>query len=383
MTKDVQQQGGTFEEQSVFIGLPRQLTIDTTNWRILLHDGITEGGRLFVPRDEGDARWMPIIEELLGWDEFLPNVKGMAMRSAPGVWAIRQLVGTVGAIDVTDGNGVAGNPTINLPDEITKSLTVSGNWIFETNLTAPEFVGDLNGDSNGTHTGDVVGNVTGDLEGDTTGTHIGPVDLRGADDPAFQSDAGAIPQASVNGLVAALATIPPALPTGVITMWYGNTGNVPSGWFLCDGQNGTPDLRNKFILGAGDDYESHDVGGADSFTPGGTIAADGTHTHTGTVASHTLTESEIPSHKHANGVVDNSTGIYNHSTLAANPTSTRTVDGSTNTGTIEGYTSNTGGGSGHTHGLTIDNAGSHTHTFSGIEAASLPPYYALCYIMKG
>lgn len=41
------------------------------------------------------------------------------------------------------------------------------------------------------------------------------------------------------------------IPSGAIIMWSGDTSNIPSGWRLCNGENGTPDLRDRFILGAG------------------------------------------------------------------------------------------------------------------------------------
>jgi hypothetical protein len=41
------------------------------------------------------------------------------------------------------------------------------------------------------------------------------------------------------------------LPTGVIVMWSGALDAIPAGWALCDGSDGTPDLRNRFVLGAG------------------------------------------------------------------------------------------------------------------------------------
>ncbi len=50
-------------------------------------------------------------------------------------------------------------------------------------------------------------------------------------------------------------------PSGVITMWSGSSTNVPSGWTLCDGSDGTPDLRDRFIVGAGGSYTSGDTGG--------------------------------------------------------------------------------------------------------------------------
>lgn len=51
------------------------------------------------------------------------------------------------------------------------------------------------------------------------------------------------------------------LPTGIITLWYGSIINIPAGWLLCDGNNGTPDLRNKFVVGAGNTYAVGATGG--------------------------------------------------------------------------------------------------------------------------
>jgi hypothetical protein len=41
-----------------------------------------------------------------------------------------------------------------------------------------------------------------------------------------------------------------AVPSGAIVMWSGTVASIPQGWLLCDGQNGTPDLRDRFIKGA-------------------------------------------------------------------------------------------------------------------------------------
>lgn len=45
-----------------------------------------------------------------------------------------------------------------------------------------------------------------------------------------------------------------SIPAGLICMWSGSSSNIPSGWALCNGSNNTPDLRDKFVLGAGKDY---------------------------------------------------------------------------------------------------------------------------------
>ncbi len=65
------------------------------------------------------------------------------------------------------------------------------------------------------------------------------------------------------------------LPRGAIIMWSGET--VPEGWALCDGQNGTPDLRDRFVVGSGLSYSIGSEGGANSVT---------------------LTINHIPSHSH-------------------------------------------------------------------------------------
>lgn len=132
--------------------------------------------------------------------------------------------------------------------------------------------------------------------------------------------------------------VAPPVPTGVIVMWSGTTSNIPTGWVLCDGQNSTPDLRDRFIVGAGSTYNA---------------AATGGSTSTG---SHTLTVNEIPAHNHTFSYT-----APNQQTPAPSFNQANNV-GSPNT--VNTNVGNTGGGQGHTH------------------ANSLPPYLALAYIMK-
>ena len=67
------------------------------------------------------------------------------------------------------------------------------------------------------------------------------------------------------------------VPKGGIIIWSGSANDIPTGWVLCDGSNGTPDLRDRFVLGAGNNYA---VG-----------AKAGEETHT-------LTIDEMPKHSH-------------------------------------------------------------------------------------
>jgi len=63
---------------------------------------------------------------------------------------------------------------------------------------------------------------------------------------------------------------------GVITAWSGAIGNIPPGWSICDGNNGTPDLRDKFIISAGPSFSVDNEAGSKTHTH--TAIGDG-HSH--------------------------------------------------------------------------------------------------------
>lgn len=134
------------------------------------------------------------------------------------------------------------------------------------------------------------------------------------------------------------------IPTGMISLWYGSIGSVPLGWYLCDGTNGTPDLRDKFVVGAGSTYSVAATGGAAD-------AIVVSHTHTATVTD--------PGHFH--GI---SSGIAN---VATNSNQAYPAGAQTN---VVSQTKVTG--------ITVSNASTGV---SGTNA-NLPPYYALAYVMK-
>lgn len=177
------------------------------------------------------------------------------------------------------------------------------------------------------------------------------------------------------------------MPTGGIIMWSGSIASIPSGWNLCDGTNGTPDLRDRFVVGAGSTYAVGATGGATS----GTTSSNGAHTHTGDTGSTTLTSDQIPAHTHT-GTTDTS-GAHKHGitwTQYQQGTGTGRQyytpfdagGGTADNGVVSAgdhthtfTTDSTGGGQGHTH--TISSDGAHTHTVD-----TVPPYYALAYIMK-
>ena len=68
-----------------------------------------------------------------------------------------------------------------------------------------------------------------------------------------------------------------SIPKGTILPWYGKSSDIPDGFALCDGTKGTPDLRNRFLVGAGSNYSLGDTGGEDQVTLSGTQI--GNHYH--------------------------------------------------------------------------------------------------------
>lgn len=127
------------------------------------------------------------------------------------------------------------------------------------------------------------------------------------------------------------------IPSGLIAIWSGSLGSVPSGWVLCDGTNSTPDLRNSFILGAGNSYAVGATGGS--------------------------TDAIVVSHTHS---INDPGHFHNYSAP--------TTPGGGGGGGLGSQTSaNTDT---KTTGISINTAGT-----SG-SGANMPPYYALAFIMK-
>lgn len=122
------------------------------------------------------------------------------------------------------------------------------------------------------------------------------------------------------------------IPSGIICMWSGSIDTIPVGWALCDGNNGTPNLLDRFIVGAGSTYAVGNTGGSNTVT---------------------LTVEEIPSHKHSEIKPEKGYTAYD---AIGSSTSQLYVDAGETTST-----GNTGGGQPH---------------------ENRPPYYALAYIMK-
>ena len=148
------------------------------------------------------------------------------------------------------------------------------------------------------------------------------------------------------------------IPKGTIIMFNGSI--IPQGWLLCDGSNGTPDLRNRFIVGVGvgDKYKLNDTGGASEIR---------------------LNVNQIPAHTHNGTCSTGQDGNHTH-----------------NLHLKQGCTNKSGGNDRtvtNCHGWEdrrTEPSGDHTHTTNCVMSntgnnlphENRPPYYALAFIMK-
>lgn len=276
---------------------------------------------------------------------------------------------------VADGTGVSVGLNVGASKTLSAAGTInaaSGTLILPQNtVTAQTAEGAVVWDTNddlltvGTGTGrktmvDTVATQT--LSGKTfTSPTINGGTINNAPIGASTPASGAFTTLSANGAVS-------FLPLGVIVLWYGDINNPPQGWRVCDGNFNTPDLRNRFVVGAGDTYAVNTTGGSKD-------AVVVSHNHT---AVSTVTEpNEGRGHGHqfifANGTQTSpnqtQTGgfMVNQATNVpvgpntANATVTNQI-GANTTGITVGTVVNTNGVDG--------------------EDANLPPYYALAYIMR-
>ena len=150
-------------------------------------------------------------------------------------------------------------------------------------------------------------------------------------------------------------------PAGGIILWSGSTASIPSGWVLCDGSNSTPDLRDRFVVGAGSSYAVNATGGASSVT---------------------LATSQIPAHNHSasssSSTTINDSG-HSHSISALRPSeSGNTISTSAGGAAVTASTNSA------TTGITASTSTSTSigNTGGGGSHENRPPYYALAYIMK-
>lgn len=208
------------------------------------------------------------------------------------------------------------------------------------------------------------------------------------------------------------------VPSGFIGMWSGSANTIPTGWALCDGANGTPNLTDRFVLGAGKAYQPGATGGAATATPSvaagnaktgvslSTAAPGGTAGKATTgigvqnaalsiwtgaagtgigIQGTTLDGNTLPNHGHTYSGGSQTTRVsLDQATIKTVSESARNTGATGNSWAHAHGVSDPGhahavGSSEHSHGVTDSG---HTHALTAQAISTMPPYYALCLIIK-
>ena len=271
------------------------------------------------------------------------------VQGAAGAAGAQGAVGAQGATGAGGGAGAQGHQGVQGAGGAAGSATISNNAA-ERVITGGSGT-NLNGESNLTFDGGVL-TVTGQAVIDQVNINDNVVQLNGGSNPlkirgqgtggsqhlTLDDDVTIVGDLTVQGIG--------GFVTGMILLWSGAANAIPSGWTLCNGSNSTPDLRNRFVIGSGSSYNVGAQGGSKDAV----------------VVSHNHDVTD-PQHDHNVEVVTDS---------GSGPAGS-TVDQNSSNG--NGYVDTTGIRNAST-GISIQNRG-----VSGTDK-NLPPYYALCYIMK-
>lgn len=151
-----------------------------------------------------------------------------------------------------------------------------------------------------------------------------------------------LPRSTIKLMRYSVESTATSVPQGSIIPWYGSIGNIPNGFALCDGKNGTPDLRDRFLVGAGYSYTLGNMGG-ENF--------------------HQLTVAEMPSHQHSTSNIFSSFGFDVNGSGTTGPM--HVIDTGDNRSYADWYPP----------AITGVTGGNQPHE-------NRPPYYALYYLMK-
>ena len=203
-----------------------------------------------------------------------------------------------------------------------------------------------------------------------------------------------------------------SIPSGLIAMWSGTNANIPSGWNLCDGNNSTPDLTERFIIGREASTNTNNSGGSNTVTlaegnlpshthDSGNLAAaaggDHSHSFSGNTSntgahSHSGSTSNTGNHTHSVRKTNsgNGGGLYMHHNLSYNNPNANA--GNVNTAGAHSHNFNTSNTGNHSHSFSgnTGNSGNHTHNISGNTGAigsgsaltTTPVFFTLAFIMK-
>lgn len=324
MAKLLKLRRGTTSQHSSFTGAEGELTVDTTKDTAVVHDGSTTGGRPLLREDLDNMPASGVSAGTYGSSSAIPaltvDVKGrvtgatttaidstaitngsasVAVASNGPITATGNLVvtGTVDGRDVAaDGTKLDGIESGATGDQTAAEIRSLVDLASDSNVFTDADHSKLNGIESGA-TGDQTAAeiLTAIKTVDGAGSGL-DADLLDGQTGSFYRNASNINSGTIN---AARLPVINSVPSGAIFIWSGSVAAIPSGYVLCNGSNNTPDLRNRFVVGAGtgSNYTLEDTGGANTIT---------------------LATGNLPSHSHStgnhsHGVVDHTHTTPNHS----------------------------------------------------------------------
>jgi hypothetical protein len=320
---------GTLVEQAITGTV--SITMSDANYTLTSFNGVTDEARnavLVVTGTNNAVRDLipPVAEKLY-----------TVVNNTTGGYAIRVIGASGTGVNIPNGatclvycdgtnfvNGLSGS-TGSFSVNGALSVTGTSNLVGATTIGAALTYGGVTLSNAVTGTGSMVLSASPTL----TGTPLAPTASVSTD----------------NTQIATTAFVRDIIPAGIISMWSGSIASIPSGWVICDGTNSTPDLRNRFIVGAGSTY-------AVAATGGNANATLVSHTHTASVSD--------PGHAHTFLIGGRFGGATDYPSNSDAPIAN-------GVGTNSNVT-----------GISVTNS----TEGSSATGANLPPYYALAYIMK-
>lgn len=443
MAKLLKLRRGTTSQHSSFTGAEGELTVDTTKDTAVVHDGTTQGGRPLLREDLDNMPASGVSAGTYGSSTALPvitvNAEGLVTSA------------TTSAIDSTAiTNGSAGIAVVNNgPINATGNLNVSAGLDVTGNISVTGTVDGRDVAADGTKLDGIESGATADQTAteilnaiktvDGSGSGL-DADLLDGESANFYRNASNLNAGTISS---SLLPVINSVPSGAILLWSGASNALPSGYVLCDGNNSTPDLRDRFVVGAGSTYAVNSTGGANnvtlatanlpSHTHGTGNHSHGVNSHTHSTPNHSHGVNShthsTPSHNHnmnshthngstsgagghahniSVGVPNNNrvntpyilqgwgrydhiqnyntgnVGDHTHNFSTSNAASNTNSSGGGTTGSAGANTTTSGGGTSGSAGAntTAVSAGTTGATGSGSSFDKRPPFFALCYIMK-
>lgn len=288
--------------------------------------------------------------------------------------------------DITNKGFYIPRLTTSQKNALSPASANKGLLVFDTDLNRTDFWSGTAWKAVGDGAG---GPPTGAAGGDLTGNYPAPiVDAGKIDNTKLANDA--VTTAKIANNAVTIAKLPSgatsttflrgdgtwvnnSIPQGVIVMWSGTKANIPTGWALCDGSSGTPDLTDRFIMGVSSTYDINTTGGANNTTL--TTAQLPSHTHgftTGsTTPSMTFAGAALGNHSHAATFTGAALGDHSHTATFAGAA----LGTHTHTATFAGNSVTSSSNGTHTHSIdppstNTNSTGAHTHTVSGTAASA-------------